>query len=272
MVAKVIAHFAAIISDPSLQYFKSVNELDSLIVIEPSSCCPRVHINMFVRIESRTVVIVGRFLHAFSDQDAKSECSGTLKDKNKPILFSMARLDQVKNISGLVEMFAKNPRLRQLVNLVVVAGNIQKEKSKDREEMAEIDKMHNLMKEYKLDGDFRWLCAQTDRVLNGELYRYIADTHGAFVQPALYEGFGLTVIEAMTCGLPTFATCHGGPKEIVENEKSGFHIDPYHGDAASTIMVDFFDKCTKEDDYWSNISDGGLERIHTKYVNISIHF
>lgn len=184
----------------------------------------------------------------------------------------MARLDKVKNITGLVEMFAKNQRLRELVNLVVVAGYIKKAKSKDREEQAEIDKMYNLMNEHKLDGEFRWLCAQTDRVLNGELYRYIADTHGAFVQPALYEGFGLTVIEAMTCGLPTFATCHGGPKEIVEDEKSGFHIDPYQVEAASKIMVDFFEKCTKEDGYWNQFSDAGLERIRTKYVNLYIHF
>lgn len=200
------------------------------------------------------------------DPEQTAEHVGTLKNKNKPILFSMARLDQVKNISGLVEMFAKNSRLRELVNLVVVAGNIKKEKSKDREEIAEIDKMHNLMKEYKLDGDFRWVCAQTDRVLNGELYRCIADSKGAFVQPALYEGFGLTVIEAMTCGLPTFATCHGGPKEIVENEKSGFHIDPYQGDDASKIMVDFFDKCIKEEGYWKKFSEEGLERIRTKYT------
>ena len=184
----------------------------------------------------------------------------------------MARLDKVKNITGLVELFAKNPRLRELVNLVVVAGNIKKENSKDREEQTEIDKMYNLMKEYKLDGEFRWICAQTDRVLNGELYRYIADSHGAFVQPALYEGFGLTVIEAMTCGLPTFATCNGGPKEIVENEKSGFHIDPYQGDAAGKTMVNFFEKCTKEDGYWNQFSDAGLERIRTKYVKIHTHF
>jgi glycogen synthase len=50
-------------------------------------------------------------------------------------------------------------------------------------------------------------------------------------QPALYEAFGLTVVEAMTCGLPTFATCNGGPSEIIKHGKSGFHIDPYHGDA-----------------------------------------
>jgi sucrose synthase len=71
--------------------------------------------------------------------------------------------------------------------------------------------------------------AQKNRVRNGELYRMVADTRGAFVQPALYEAFGLTVIEAMTCGLPTFATCNGGPSEIIKHGKSGFHINPYHG-------------------------------------------
>lgn len=49
-------------------------------------------------------------------------------------------------------------------------------------------------------------------------------------QPALYEAFGLTVVEAMSCGLPTFATAHGGPSEIIRHGRSGFHIDPYHGD------------------------------------------
>jgi hypothetical protein len=52
---------------------------------------------------------------------------------------------------------------------------------------------------------------------------------GAFIQPALFEAFGLTVIEAMVSGLPTFATCYGGPLEIIEHGSSGFHIDPNHG-------------------------------------------
>ena len=81
-----------------------------------------------------------------------------------------------------------------------------------------------------------------NRVRNGELYRVICDTKGAFVQPAIYEAFGLTVVEAMTCGLPTFATCNGGPAEIIVHGKSGFHIDPYHGDRAAEILVEFFEK------------------------------
>ncbi|XP_021756725.1 sucrose synthase [Chenopodium quinoa] len=188
-----------------------------------------------------------------------------LKDRSKPIIFSMARLDRVKNMTGLVEWYGKNQKLRELVNLVVVAGDRRKE-SKDIEEKEEMKKMYGLIEQYKLDGQFRWISAQMNRVRNGELYRYIADTKGAFVQPAYYEAFGLTVVEAMTCGLPTFATCHGGPAEIIVNGKSGYHIDPYHGDKAAELLVEFFEKSTADPSHWEKISKGGLKRIEEKYT------
>ncbi|XP_023740647.1 sucrose synthase 2 [Lactuca sativa] len=191
---------------------------------------------------------------------------GNLKDQSKPMIFSMARLDHVKNISGLVEWYAKSSRLRELANLVVVAGYINVKRSNDREEISEIEKMHQLFKTYKLEGHVRWISAQTNRAQNGELYRYIADGRGIFVQPAFYEAFGLTVVESMTCGLPTFATCHGGPAEIIEDGVSGFHIDPYHPDSAAVTMVDFFQKCKEDPTYWVKISEGGLKRIHERYT------
>ncbi|KAL4340314.1 hypothetical protein GQ457_08G003670 [Hibiscus cannabinus] len=188
-----------------------------------------------------------------------------LNDRNKPILFTMARLDRVKNLTGLVEWYGKNPKLRELVNLVVVGGDRRKE-SKDLEEKAEMKKKLELIEKYKLNGQFRWISSQMNRVRNGELYRYICDTKGAFVQPALYEAFGLTVVEAMTCGLPTFATCKGGPAEIIVHGKSGFNIDPYHGDQAAEILIDFFEKCKTDPSHWTNISEGGLKRIEEKYT------
>ena len=63
--------------------------------------------------------------------------------------------------------------------------------------------MYGLIETFNLNGQFRWISSQMNRVRNGELYRYIVDTKGAFVQPAVYEAFGLTVVEAMTYGLPT---------------------------------------------------------------------
>ena len=155
--------------------------------------------------------------------------------------------------------------LRSLVNLVVVAGFFDPSKSKDREEIAEIKKMHALIEKYQLKGQIRWIAAQNDRYRNGELYRYIADTKGAFVQPALYEAFGLTVIEAMNCGLPTFATNQGGPAEIIVDGVSGFHIDPNNGDESSNKIADFFEKCKTDSEYWNRISAGGLQRIYEWY-------
>ncbi|TQD68939.1 hypothetical protein C1H46_045528 [Malus baccata] len=70
----------------------------------------------------------------------------------------------------------------------------------------------------------------------------------------------------MTCGLPTFATCKGGPAEIIVNGKSGYHIDPYHGDQAAEILVDFFEKNKADPSHWDKISQGGLQRIYEKYT------
>lgn len=191
-----------------------------------------------------------------------SQNSGYLADRKKPIIFSMARLDVVKNLTGLTEWYGKNKRLRNLVNLVIVGAFFDPSKSKDREETAEIKKMHALMEKYQLKGQMRWIAAQSDRLRNGELYRCIADTKGAFVQPALYEAFGLTVIEAMNCGLPTFATNQGGPAEIIVDRVSGFHIDPYNGDESSDKIADFFEACKVDPTYWNKFSTEGLKRIN----------
>uniref|UniRef100_A0A0E0P766 sucrose synthase n=1 Tax=Oryza rufipogon TaxID=4529 RepID=A0A0E0P766_ORYRU len=99
-------------------------------------------------------------------KDDTDEHIGYLADRNKPIIFSMARLDKVKNITGLVEWYGQNKKLRDLVNLVVVAGLLDASQSKDREEIEEINKMHNLMDRYQLKGQIRWIKAQTDRVRN----------------------------------------------------------------------------------------------------------
>ncbi|KAK4479260.1 hypothetical protein RD792_014771 [Penstemon davidsonii] len=201
----------------------------------------------------------------FSKED-NDEHIGFLADRKKPIIFSMARLDTVKNITGLTEWYGMNKRLRNLVNLVIVGGFFDPSKSKDREEMAEIKKMHALITKYQLKGQIRWIAAQTDRYRNSELYRCIADTKGAFVQPALYEAFGLTVIEAMNCGLPTFATNQGGPAEIIIDGVSGFHIDPNNGDESSNKIADFFEKCKVDTRYWNRISQAGLKRINECYT------
>ena len=189
-----------------------------------------------------------------------------LEDGEKPVIFLMSRLDEVKNVSGFVEWYAGSSRLRELANVFVIAGNTRAEDSDDEEERREIGKMHDLIERHGLEGQLRWVPKQSDKVFNGELYRVLCDGKGVFVQPALFEAFGLTVIEAMASGLPTFATVHGGPLEIIEDGTSGYHIDPNHGERAVEKLVEFFEQCGREPEHWERISQGGIERVEARYT------
>jgi sucrose synthase len=196
---------------------------------------------------------------------ASPETRGTLVDRDKPILFAMSRLDVIKNTAGLVDWFGRNTRLRELANLVIVGGYVDPERSADRDERSQIEGMHALFDEHGLDEGVRWVELQTDKNRVGELYRSVADTGGAFVQPALFEGFGLTVVEAMSSGLPVFATRYGGPLEIVQEGISGFHIDPNQGDDATERMVAFIERTRQDPEYWGQLSDNAMERVRTSY-------
>lgn len=199
-------------------------------------------------------------------QDDRDDARGRLAEPDKPLLFTLARLDQVKNIAGLVDWYGRSEKLREAANLLVISGHVDPERSSDTEERAQIERMHALFDAHGLDRRVRWLGLRLTKDVSGELYRYVADGRGAFVQPALFEAFGLTVVEAMASGLPCFATCFGGPSEIIVDGVSGFHIDPHHGDAAAERMARFFQRARREPAHWEKISAGALARVAERYT------
>ena len=195
------------------------------------------------------------------------ECAfrGLLNDRDKPLIFAMSRLDRIKNMAGLVEWYAQNDELRKVANLLIVGGRLRVEESNDRDEREQIERTHWLFDECGLEGSVRWVEMQTDKTKVGELYRFVADQRGAFVQPALFEAFGLTVVEAMSSGLPTFATRFGGPLEIIQDGRSGFHIDPTQGAETTQKMLDFFRACDEDPATWDTISKAGITRVDERY-------
>ena len=76
----------------------------------------------------------------------------------------------------------------------------------------------------------------------------------------------MTVIEAMSCGVPTFATCFGGPSEIIEHGVSGFHIDPNHGDISADLIAEFLEQCNNDPTHWEKLSSGGVDRVEQRYT------
>ena len=195
------------------------------------------------------------------------ECAfrGSLSDQGKPLLFAMSRLDRIKNMAGLVEWYGQNQELQSVANLLIVGGRLRTEESSDRDEREQIERTHWLLNQYDLEGKVRWVEMQTDKTKVGELYRFVADQRGAFVQPALFEAFGLTVIEAMSSGLPTFATRYGGPLEIIQDGISGFHIDPTQGGEATRRMAEFFRRCATLPDTWESVSRAAMQRVEERY-------
>ncbi|NEQ20931.1 MAG: sucrose synthase, partial [Microcoleus sp. SIO2G3] len=195
-----------------------------------------------------------------------SQVYGTLDDPSKRPIFSMARLDRIKNLTGLVECFGKSEALQENCNLIIVAGKLRVEESTDNEEKDEIVKLYRLLEQYDLNGKFRWLGVRLAKSDSGEIYRVIADHQGVFVQPALFEAFGLTILEAMISGVPTFGTQFGGPLEIIQDKKNGFLINPTQLEEMAQKILDFVSKCDQNPSYWEEIAHQGIERVYSTYT------
>ena len=191
---------------------------------------------------------------------------GKLDDSSKRPIFSMARLDRIKNLTGLAECFGKSEALQERCNLILVAGKLRVEESGDNEERDEIEKLYQIIDQYKLHGKFRWLGVRLTKTESGEIYRVIADHQGIFVQPALFEAFGLTILEAMISGLPTFGTQFGGPLEIIQDKVNGFYINPTHLEETAEKILEFDSKCGQNPNYWYEISTRGIDRVYSTYT------
>ena len=61
---------------------------------------------------------------------------------------------------------------------------------------------------------------------SARLYELAARTGGVFVNPALMEPYGLTLVEAAAHGLPVVATKIGGPQDIIGELEHGLLVDP----------------------------------------------
>ncbi len=199
----------------------------------------------------------------FTRQD--SQIVGHLDDSSKRPLLALAPLYPSKNLTGLAECFGKSQELQERCNLILVTGNVHPEDATDPEERREIEKLHQLINQYNLQGHIRWLGVPLSTPETGEVYRAIADCGGMFVQPARFEAFGLMILEAMISGLPTFATHFGGSLEIIQEGVNGFHINPTDLEGTAQKILQFISKCDQEPDYWQEISQASIKRVRDKY-------
>ncbi len=197
--------------------------------------------------------------------EASEGTFGSLENPDRKPIFTMARLDKIKNLTGLVEAFGQNEELQQMANLMVVTRTIREEGVTDEEEMLELKKMYDLIGRYDLQGKIRWV-ENESREKGAEFYRIVADRGGVFVQPALFEAFGLTVLESMVSGVPTFATQFGGPMETIQDGVNGFWVNPTKPELLSGPLLQFFKACEEESGHWKRFSEAGIQRVKESYT------
>ncbi|MBN2292087.1 MAG: sucrose synthase [Pirellulales bacterium] len=220
----------------------------------------------YKKTEKRVDAVTRRLEERFLGPHSPEEAVGSLKNPNLPPILAMARIDKIKNLSGLVEIFGKKSSLRKSANLLIVSSLTDARQSEDQEEIDEINRMYELIDRYRLDGQVRWCAARLNKVETGEIYRIVADRKGVFAQPALMETFGLTVVEAMACGLPVAVTCFGGPSEIVVSGESGEVWNPNNHAA----FAESIERIIQDRELWDKYSIGGVKRIREAF-NWSTH-
>lgn len=152
-------------------------------------------------------------------------CSAQLDEwfdhPERPIILAIARAVRKKNLAGLMRAYADDAKLRGAANLVVLAGQHEHASG---EELEVLEELHELARSARLRGK----CALPVRHGSGDISQLYARAAkgGVFVNPALHEPFGLTIIEAAAAGVPVVATRNGGPSEILARLGHGILVDP----------------------------------------------
>jgi sucrose-phosphate synthase len=158
-----------------------------------------------------------------------------LREPEKPFILALSRPDLRKNLITLVEAYGGCPALQEQANLVIVAGNRDDIRDLDEGPQAVFTELLLAIDSYDLMG--RVALPKHHSADDVPLiYRLAAASRGVFINPALTEPFGLTLLEAAASGLPVVATENGGPVDIVANCRHGLLVDPLNPQAMAEAL------------------------------------
>lgn len=184
-----------------------------------------------------------------------------LKEPEKPMILALSRPDERKNILTLVQAYGESQALQQAANLIVVAGT--------RDDIRELEVgAQNVLTQILLLIDAYDLYGKVavpkhhrpDEV--PDIYRLAAASGGVFVNPALTEPFGLTILEAAASGLPVVATENGGPVDILGNCHNGELVDPLDPAAIGEALRGLLGDSNR----WQQASRSGIEGVRRHYT------
>ncbi|MXO97347.1 HAD-IIB family hydrolase [Erythrobacter aquimaris] len=178
-----------------------------------------------------------------------------LRDPTKPIVLAVARPVHKKNLARLVEAYGTSPHLREQSNLVILAGLRETLTSGEKEQLEVMRDLVDAIDCHDLYGSVAYPKSHTREQVQA-LYSLAARTRGVFVNPALMEPYGLTLVEAAAHGLPVVATKVGGPQDIVGELEHGLLVDP--NDASD--IAGAIERLISDRPFWERCSCSGRKK------------
>ncbi|WP_413700396.1 glycosyltransferase [Psychromonas sp. KJ10-10] len=150
--------------------------------------------------------------------------------------------DERKNLGGLFNAFAKLPKEVKSKYQIVLVGRYHDEGKVD---------LNKLANKLKFDSD---TVVYTDFISN-ETLKSLYNQCSTFVFPSFHEGFGLPVLEAMTCGAPTICSNNSSLPEVIGLDDAMF--DPKNIDDISSKLL----KSLEDHNFKKLLTDNAIERV-----------
>ncbi|WP_158802560.1 MULTISPECIES: HAD-IIB family hydrolase [unclassified Acidisoma] len=179
-----------------------------------------------------------------------------LVNHDKPPLLTLARPVVKKNIAALLHAFGESKALQEKANLVIFVGNRDDLNDLEPESAGILKDILYLIDLYDLYGKVALPKSHQPADVPA-IYAYAWYRRGIFVNPALNEPFGLTLLEAAAVGLPIIATDSGGPNDIVEICQNGELVDPNDpGEIAASAL-----RILNDEALWQDYSSEGFRAV-----------
>lgn len=199
---------------------------------------------------------LGAFEEAKPSDRVTGEIARFLREPGKPIVLAIARPVRKKNLLGLVEAYAASPALQEAANLVIVAGCRTRLGELEPECREVMESLIRAVDAHDLYGKV----AYPKSHLPADIPAYYAlarESGGVFVNPALNEPFGLTLLEAAAARLPVVATDSGGPNDIVERCRNGILVCPTDRAAIADACL----KIVTDRHTWMRYASAGIDAV-----------
>ncbi|WP_320673706.1 HAD family hydrolase [Prochlorococcus sp. MIT 1341] len=179
-----------------------------------------------------------------------------LREPSLPPLLAISRAVRRKNIPALVEAYGRSSILRQRNNLVLILGCREDPRQLEKQQREVLQQVFDLVDRYDLYGRVAYpKYHRRDQI--PAIYRWAAHKKGLFVNPALTEPFGLTLLEAAASGLPIVATDDGGPRDILSRCENGLLTDVTDLDS----LQDALEQAGSQVKKWKSWRDNGIEAV-----------